>query len=145
MPEGCGVVVRTNAREQSQTALNRDLAALLRLWRRIREEATKGGSIRLLYGDQDLILKILRDYLDSSIEEVLVDDAATLEKAERYMRAFMPRTKSRLEHYTERVPLFSRFGVENQIESIYQRSVTLASGGSIVIDGTEALTAIDVN
>lgn len=145
IPDGCGVVVRTNARDQNQTALNRDLAALLRLWKRIRQEATRGSRIRLLYGDQDLILKALRDYLDSSVEEILVDDDATLEKVERYMRAFMPRAKTRLELYEERLPLFARFGLEAQIESIHQRTVPLRSGGSIVIDGTEALTAIDVN
>ena len=145
IPEGCGVVVRTNARDQTQTTLARDLAALLRLWRRIRAEATKGSSIRLLYADQDLILKALRDYLDTSVEEILVDDSAAMEKVERYMRAFMPRAKIILQLYQERLPLFARYGLETQIESIHQRSVPLSSGGSIVIDGTEALTAIDVN
>ena len=145
IPDGCGAVVRTNAREQSMTALNRDLAALLRLWERIFDEATKDEGIRLLYGDQDLILKALRDYLDSSVEEILVDDASTFEKTERYLRAFMPRAKIKLEHYRERLPLFSRFGLEQQIENIHKRTVPLPSGGSIVIDGTEALTAIDIN
>ncbi len=145
IPDGCGVVVRTNARDQSRTVLNRDLAALLRIWRRIKEEATKDDKVRLLYADQDLILRAMRDYLDSDIEEILVDDEAALVKAERYLRAFMPRTRIEIKHYTERLPLFSRFGLEAQIENIYQRSVPLPSGGSIVIEGTEALTAIDVN
>ena len=145
IPEGCGVVVRTNARDQTQTTLTRDLAALLLLWRRIRAEAIKGSGVRLLYADQDLILKALRDYLDSSVEEILVDDPSAMEKVEKYIRAFMPRAKINLELYQERLPLFAKFGLEAQIESIHQRSVPLPSGGSIVIDGTEALTAIDVN
>jgi ribonuclease E len=145
IPDGCGAVVRTNAREQSMAALNRDLAALLRLWNRIFDEATKEEGIRLLYGDQDMILKALRDYLDNSVEEILVDDVSTFEKTESYLRAFMPRAKIKLEHYRERLPLFSRFGLEQQIENIHKRTVPLPSGGSIVIDGTEALTAIDIN
>ena len=90
-------------------------------------------------------MQALRDYLDSSIEEVLVDDDEVFEKAEAYMHASMPRGKTRLVRYTERMPLFSRFAVEPQIDRIYARTVALPGGGSIVIDATEALTAIDVN
>ncbi len=88
---------------------------------------------------------MLRDSLDSSIDEVLVDDDDTFEKVGAYMQTFMPRAKTRLTRYSERMPLFSRFDLEPQIDRIYQRRVELPSGGSIVIDGTEALTAIDVN
>jgi ribonuclease E len=105
----------------------------------------QGRGTRLLYTDQDLILQALRDYLDSSIEEVLVDDDEAFQKAQGYMQAFMPRAKTRLVRYTDRLPLFSRFQLEPQIDSIYNRTVPLPSGGSLVIDATEALTAIDVN
>lgn len=146
LPEGFGVIVRTNGLEQNKTTLNRDLSALLRLWKRIKEESAKGGKgPRLLYTDQDLIVQVLRDYLDSSIEEVIVDDDTVFEKAEGYMRAFMPRSKTQLTRYKERLPLFNRYHLETQIDRIYERTVALPSGGSIVIDGTEALTAIDVN
>ena len=145
LPQGCGVIVRTNALEQTKTTLNRDLAALLRLWKRVQTAAVQGKGTRLLYTDQDLILQALRDYLDSSIEEVLIDDAEAFQKAHAYMQAFMPRAKTRLVHYAERLPLFSRYGLEAQIDRIYERRVELPSGGSIVIDATEALTAIDVN
>jgi ribonuclease E len=145
LPEGCGVIVRTNAADQPQRSLNRDLNALLRLWQKIRDEAKIGKGPRLLYSDQDLIVQALRDSVDASIEEILVDDAAALAKAEGFMRTFMPRAKSRLIHYTDRLPLFSKYELESQIEHIYLRKVDLPSGGSIVIDGTEALTAIDVN
>jgi ribonuclease E len=145
VPDGFGLIVRTNAQDQNKTTLNRDLSALLRLWKRIKEESGRGKGPRLLYSDQDLIVQALRDYLDASIEEVLVDSDEAYEKAEGYMRAFMPRAKTRLVRYSERMPLFSRYGLEPQIEQIFQRTVPLSSGGSIVIEPTEALTTIDVN
>ncbi|HEX6863221.1 MAG TPA: Rne/Rng family ribonuclease [Thermoanaerobaculia bacterium] len=145
LPEGCGIIVRTNALDQTKATLSRDLAALLRLWKRVQAAALDGKGTRLIYTDQDLILQALRDYLDSSIEEVLVDDEVAFEKARAYMQAFMPRGKTRLTWYSDRLPLFSRYGLEAQIDRIYERRVDLPSGGSIVIDGTEALTAIDVN
>jgi ribonuclease E len=145
VPEGFGFILRTNALGQTKATLSRDLAALLRLWKRVRAEDARGKGPRLLYSDQDLVVQALRDYLDSSIEEVLVDDDDVFERAEAYMHASMPRGKTRLVRYTERMPLFSRFDVEPQIDSIYARTVSLPGGGSIVIDATEALTAIDVN
>jgi ribonuclease E len=145
LPEGCGVIVRTAALEQTKATLNRDLAALLRLWKRVQNAASGGKGTHLLYTDQDLILQSLRDYLDASIEEVLIDDSEAFQKAEAYMRAFMPRSKTRLTFYSERLPLFTKYGLEVQIDRIYERRVELPSGGSIVIDATEALTAIDVN
>ncbi len=145
LPEGCGVIARTNAADQPQRSLNRDLNALLRLWKKIRAEASSGRGPRLLYSDQDLIVQALRDSLDTTIDEILVDDADAFDKAQGFMQTFMPRARARLIHYTERLPLFSRYQLEPQIEKIYLRQVELPSGGSIVIDGTEALTAIDVN
>jgi ribonuclease E len=145
LPEGCGVILRTNALDQPQKTLNRDLNALLRLWKQIRQEASAGKGPRLLYSDQDLIVQALRDSFDNSISEILVDDDEAFSKAQGYMRTFMPRSGKRLVRYTDRMPLFSRFDLEEQIDRIYQRKVELPNGGSIVIDGTEALTAIDVN
>ncbi len=145
LPEGFGVILRTNALDQPQKTLNRDLGALLRLWKKIRAEANSGKGPRLLYSDQDLIVQALRDSVDNTITEVMVDDDKAFEKAQSYMRTFMPRSGSRLIHYSERMPLFSKYDLEEQIDRIYQRKIGLPSGGSIVIDGTEALTAIDVN
>jgi ribonuclease E len=145
LPDGCGVILRTNALGQTKITLNRDLSALLRLWKRVQTAAMQGKGTRLLYTDQDLILQALRDYLDSSIEEVLVDDDEAFQKAKAYIEAFMPRSKTRLIRYAERIPLFSRYDLESQIDRIYERRVDLPSGGSIVIDATEALTAVDVN
>ena len=145
LPKGCGVVVRTNARDQTRSELDRDLRALLLLWERVKEEAQKGRGVRLLYSDQDLILRAFRDYLDTSIDEIVVDDDDVLQTAGRYLKAFLPRSEATVRRHDDRVPLFAFYGLEEQIESMYRRTVPLASGGSIVIDGTEALTAIDVN
>jgi ribonuclease E len=149
VPKGAGVIVRTNAADQSKASLARDFQALLRVWKRVEAEAKPGGrgarGIRLLYSDQDLLLRALRDLLDATVSEVLIDDDEAFAKAGDYMRAFMPRTKTKLVRYGERTPLFSRFDLEPQIDRIYERSVPLPSGGSLVIDRTEALTAVDVN
>ncbi len=145
IPEGFGFIVRTAALDQNKTALNRDLNALLRLWKRIRSEASKGRGPQLLYSDQDLIVQAVRDWLDSAIDEVLVDSEAAYEKVRAAMRAFMPRSKVKITLYQDRVPLFSRFHLQEQIEAIFTSKVELPSGGSIVVEGTEALTAIDIN
>ena len=145
VPEDYGFIVRTAAMDQTKTALNRDLNSLVRLWKRILTDHGAGSGSRLLYSDQDLVVTALRDYLDATIEELLVDDDDAFKKAESYMQAFMPRSKTELKRYRERIPLFSRFNLEPQIERIYRRSVNLPSGGSLVIDRTEALTAVDVN
>jgi len=145
LPAGSGVVVRTNARQQNRRELNKDLQALLRVWQRIQDEAMTGSGIRALYTDDDLILKVFRDYLDAAVDEILVDDDEIARKAQRYLDSFLPKGKVAVKRYEERVPMFTRFGLEEQIERIYQRRVPLSSGGSVVIEQTEALTAIDVN
>ncbi|MHB0969561.1 MAG: Rne/Rng family ribonuclease [Thermoanaerobaculia bacterium] len=145
LPAGGGFIVRTNALEQTKATMSRDFAALLRLWKRIEADGRKGDRAKLLYNDQDIIVRAMRDYLDATVEEVVIDDEAAFAKAEEYIRSFMPRGKTRLMRYADRVPLFSKFDIEPQIDRIYDRTVPLPSGGSIVIDRTEALVAIDVN
>ncbi len=145
VPEGGGVIIRTNAVEQNKTAVSRDLQALLRLWKQIQGESRKGTGPKLLQSDQDLILRALRDYLDASIAEIVIDDEAAFEKAQEYVRAFLPRSRTTLVRYSDRTPLFARYDLESQIDRIYERSVDLPGGGGIVIDRTEALVAVDVN
>ncbi len=145
LPEGMGLILRTNAFGQPKAALNRDLNALLRLWKKIEKESKSGKGPKFLYSDQDMVVQALRDHLDSSISEISVDNDEVFAKAEGYLRSFMPRAKTKLIRYRDRMPLFSLEKLEEQIDRIYQRSVDLPSGGSIVIDPTEALTAIDVN
>lgn len=145
LPDGHGVIVRTNGIDQNQATLNRDLNALLRLWRKIRSEGERGRGAKLIYSDQDLVVQALRDYLDPEISEVIVDSDSVHSKAESFMKAFMPRSKTVLTRYDDRLPLFSRYRLETQIDRIYERAAPLPSGGYLVIDQTEALTAIDVN
>jgi len=145
VPEGSGVIVRTNALGQTKSTLARDLAALLRLWKRVSVEARQGKSNKVLYSDQDLIFRALRDTLDNTITEIVVDDDEAHQRADRSLKAFVPRSAPKLVRYSERTPLFSKYDLEEQIAAIYQRRVSLPSGGSLVIDRTEALTAIDVN
>ncbi len=145
LPDGYGVIVRTNGLEQNQTTLTKDLNALLRLWRSVQSEGQNGQGPRLVYSDQDLVVQMLRDYLDVDIAQVVVDHDEVFAKVDEYMKAFMPRSKTKLIRYAERLPLFSRYRIETQIDRIYERTAPLPGGGSIVIDSTEALTAIDVN
>lgn len=140
-----GVIVRTNAADQTKADLKADLQALKRLWKAVTDDAAQGRGAKILYDDQDLLLHSLRDNLDNQIDEVLIDDEQLLAKAEKYVHAVMPRAKVALKLYAEPMPLFSRFNVEPQIASIYSRTVGLPGGGAIVIDHAEALTAIDVN
>ncbi|MFH1129862.1 MAG: Rne/Rng family ribonuclease [Pseudomonadota bacterium] len=145
LPAGFGFIVRTNAMDQTQLMLKRDLATLVQLWKRIWSDYSKSKGPILLYNDQDLIVQALRDYIDPNIREVLVDDEEAFKKAKDYKRSCMARSKVKINRYDSRIPLFSKFDLELQIDAIYQRKVPLPGGGSIVIDVTEALTAIDVN
>jgi ribonuclease E len=145
VPEGAGFIVRTNALQQNKATLNRDFTTLLRLWDEIQGEARQGKGPKLLYNDQDIILRSLRDFLGADVREVIVDDERAYQKVRRYIRIFTPRGRVKVTRYNEKTPLFSRFDVESQIERIHERTVTLPGGGSIVFDRTEALIAIDVN
>ncbi len=145
LPEGFGVIVRTAGLGQTKAELQRDLRYLLRLWQSI-QRASQGAEFPgLVYREADLVIRTIRDHLSADIGEVWIDNKATYEKALAFVRDVMPTRAKTLRLYTGDRPLFNKFNLEAQIESIYQRRVTLPSGGEIVIDGTEALTAIDVN
>ena len=145
LPEGYGCIVRTNAMDQSRAILLRDAKALVQLWHKIEAEAARGNGPQLLYNDQDIVVSVMRDYFDSSINEVLIDDKSCYERAMTYVKATIASGKEKIKLYEDKMPIFSRYGIEKQIEQIYARQVSLPSGGYIVIDPTEALTAIDVN
>ncbi|MHB8836220.1 MAG: Rne/Rng family ribonuclease [Candidatus Methylomirabilia bacterium] len=145
LDESEGVIVRTNAAEQTKADLKADLQILQRLWKAAVEDTAQGRGAKIIYDDQDLLIHSLRDNLDTQIAEVLIDDEQLHAKAEKYVQAVMPRAKVALKLYAEPAPLFSRYNVESQIASIYSRTVGLPGGGAIVIDHAEALTAIDVN
>ena len=145
LPDGYGCIVRTNAMDQSRAVLLRDAKVLVQLWRKIESEFAKGTAPQLLYNDQDIVVQAMRDYFDSSIHEVLIDDKSCYERAKAYIRATVESGENKIKYYDDKMPIFTRYGIERQIEQIYARTVALPSGGFIVIDPTEALTAIDVN
>ncbi|MCK6555268.1 Rne/Rng family ribonuclease [Candidatus Binatia bacterium] len=145
-PEGFGIIVRTVAGfDQGVRELQRDLSYLLRLWESIRQAAQTKRAPALVYREHDLVLRNIRDYFTPDIDEIYVDNEEVFLRAQQFLRDVMPDKEQVLRLYQGDQPIFSHFNVESQIESIYKRRVPLKSGGSIVIDGTEALTAIDVN
>lgn len=146
IPDGIGWIVRTASNDITENALTRDVDYLLRLWDDTRKKAQEIDGVGMVYQDHDAVLRFLREHFDPSIEEILVDDLDALEQVKGFIEllpAAQQNVRVRL-HKGSR-PIFNQFSVEDQIESIYQPKVNLPSGGSIVIDPTEALVAIDVN
>jgi len=145
IPESMGLIVRTAGVGRSAEELQWDLDYLLHLWGAIElaAEAKKGPF--LIFQDSNLTVRALRDYMRSDIGEVLIDDPAVYRQAHDFMQQVMPHNVGKVKLYQDEVPLFSRYQIENQIESAFNREVILPSGGTITIDHTEALTAIDVN
>ena len=146
VPEGMGAIIRTAGVGRAVEELQWDLDNLKAQWDAIAQAAGSRGAPFLVYQEGDAVTRSLRDYLGDDIGEVLVDDTAAFEKAQEYMQRFMPADAQRkLKTYTDDIPLFTRYQIENQIESAYAHKVQLPSGGSLVIDYTEALVSIDIN
>ena len=145
-PQGFGIIVRTAAGfDEGSRELHRDLSYLLRLWETIKHAAAAKRAPALIYREHDLVLRNIRDYFTPDIDEIYIDNEEVCQRAREFLHDVMPGKEHVLHLYQGDQPIFSHFNVETQIESIYKRRVPLPSGGSIVIDGTEALTAIDVN
>jgi ribonuclease E len=144
-PEGFGLIVRTAGVGRTKAELQRDMRYLLRLWESIQRASKDTEFPGLVYQERDLVIRTIRDYFTPDIEEVWVDSEETYERALAFVRDVMPSRAKTLKLYTGDRPLFNKFNLEDQIESIYRRRVSLPSGGEIVVDGTEAMTAIDVN
>jgi len=146
IPEGIGYIIRTASKDITKTALNKDLRYLLRLWGETKKRGQAAIPPALIYKDQDIIAKVLRDYYSTDIQEILVDTKETQKQVIDFLKLLpskQRKTTVRL-HQGSR-PIFNQYGVEDQIEQIYQPVVKLPAGGSIVINPTEALVAIDVN
>src|SRR5919106_742384 len=146
LPEGMSVIARTAAIGRSLEELNWDLSYLLQLWRAV-ESAAQDQSKKcfLIYLESSLVIRAIRDYFQPDIGELLIDTEEIYEQAKSFMQTVMPGNVGKVKLYRDDIPLFSRFQIEHQIESAYSRQVALPAGGAIVIDHTEALTAIDVN
>ncbi|WP_186308941.1 Rne/Rng family ribonuclease [Stenotrophomonas rhizophila] len=145
IPDDMGVIIRTAGVGRDAEELQWDLDYLLQVWKSIAEAALTKPAPFLIYQESRLIVRALRDYLRADVGEILVDTQELYDTAREFMQQVMPQTLRKLKHYTDDIPLFNRFQIESQIEGAYERNVRLPSGGSIVVDQTEALTAIDVN
>ena len=144
-PPDMGLIVRTAGVGRQAEELQWDLDYLLQLWDSISRAAEERPAPFLIYQESNVIIRALRDHLRSDIGEILVDDEEVHKRAQEFMTQVMPHNLKKLKYYGDPVPLFSRYQIESQIESAFQREVTLPSGGAIVIDHTEALLSIDIN
>jgi len=145
LPTQHSLIARTAGIGKSREELQWDLDFLLQLWNAIDVATNSVDTPHLMYQESNLIVRAIRDYLRRDIQEILVDQKEIFDRAERFMNQVMPHNVTRLKHYQDSIPLFSRFQIEHQIEDAYSRSVRLASGGAVVIDHTEALVTVDVN
>ena len=146
LPDGMGLIVRTAGVGKSAEALQWDLGFRLKHWEAIKKAAESRPAPFLIHQESNVIVRAFRDYLRQDIGEILIDNPKVLELARQHIAALgRPDFTSKIKLYTGEIPLFSHYQIESQIESAFQREVRLPSGGSIVIDSTEALTAIDIN
>ena len=145
VPQDMGLILRTAGEGISLEDLNWDLKYLLNLWEAIQEAFQLRKAPYLIFKENDLISRSLRDFLKDDITEVLIDTDEAYEKAYDFSSTLMPDFEDRIKKYDESIPLFTRYQIESQIETAYQREVSLPNGGAIVIDQTEALVSIDIN
>ncbi len=145
IPDDMGIIIRTAGVGRDAEELQWDLDYLLQVWRSITDAALAKPAPFLIYQESRLIVRALRDYLRADIGEILIDSEPMFQEARDFVEQVMPHTLRKLKLYKDNIPLFNRYQIESQIENAYERQVRLPSGGSIVIDQTEALTAIDVN
>ncbi len=145
VPQGMSVILRTAGIDRSAEELEWDLENLLAVWEAIKKVVVGRPSPFLIYRESNAIVRALRDYLTNDIGEILIDNEETYNEAREFVEQIMPHNLKKLKLYSDTVPLFTRYQIESQIESAFAHAVTLPSGGSIVIDHTEALVSIDIN
>mgnify|MGYP001054400398 CR=1 FL=1 len=144
-PNGSSVIVRTAGVGRSLIELQWDLNYLVGIWDSIKKLALDSKAPALIFKENSLIARSMRDHLEDDIGEIIIDDEDTYENSKKYIKQVSPKNLKKLKHYSEATPLFTRFQIENQIESAYSNQVRLPSGGTVVIDYTEALISIDIN
>jgi ribonuclease E len=145
LPKTMGCIVRTAGLSRTKTEIKRDFDYLARLWDQIRETTLQSSAPALVYGDSDLIKRAIRDIYNRDIDEVIVEGAEGFAQARAFMKMLMPSHAKKVLAYNDAVPLFQRFGVEDQLAAMYHPLVQLKSGGYLVINPTEALVSIDIN
>ena len=144
-PDGSSVIVRTAGVGRPLIELQWDLNYLVGIWDSIKKLALDAKAPALIFKENSLIARSMRDHLEDDIGEIIIDDEDTYENSKKYIKQVSPKNLKKLKHYSEATPLFTRFQIENQIESAYSNQVRLPSGGTVVIDYTEALISIDIN
>ena len=144
-PAGVGVIARTASTGRTKRDIVRNFNYLTRLWEDIRQRGVDSQAPSVIYQDTDLPLRVLRDFFTSDLGEILVDDPEVFKRIKKFVNLYDPRGKTPVKLHSDSKPIFSRYQIEEQIESIYKNRVTLPAGGGIVIDTTEALVAVDVN
>lgn len=145
LPKSMGCIVRTAGLQRTKTEIKRDFDYLARLWDEIRENTLKSSAPALIHSDSDLIKRAIRDIYNRDIDEVVVEGEAGYRAARDFMKLLMPSHAKRVKAYSDPVPLFQRYGAEDQLTAMYDPVVQLKSGGYIVINPTEALVSIDIN
>ena len=145
LPEGFGFIVRTAGFKASKAELKRDVAYLNRLWEQIDRRKSNTGAPCLLYAESDVLIRTIRDVVDSTVTRILIDDPSAFERATGFLKVAAPRSAPDVRYYDQSMPIFSAYDVERQIDQIHEETVPLKSGGALVIQQTEALVAIDVN
>lgn len=145
VPEGFGIIIRTVGAGATKALLVKDLKYLLRLWKNIKSQVMKEATPSLLYKERNLVVRSIRDYFTPDVDEILIDDVSIHREARDFVKIVSPKHTKIVKLFVEDVPLFSKYGIESQITSIFESRVDLKSGGSIVIEQTEALVSIDVN
>ena len=145
IPETMGLIIRTAGSDKNVEELQWDLNYLLQLWEAIDRSSSEQTVPFLIFQESNVIIRALRDHLRGDIDEILIDQEAAFKLVQNFLKQVMPHNLHKAKLYQDSVPLFSRYQIETQIEMAYKREVTLPSGGSIVIDHTEALTSIDIN
>ncbi len=145
LPEGVGLIVRTASEGVPKREIQKDLRYLLRLWRALRKKVRTARAPCLIYQDRDLVTRFLRDHLTGEVKEIVADDQGVYEEIRSFLKIIAPRQVATVRLYQGADPIFTRFGVEEQIDQIYRPRVELPSGGYVIIEPTEALVSIDVN
>jgi ribonuclease E len=145
MPAGIGMIIRTAGLDRSLSELSRDLSLQLKLWESILVANQTASAPSLLYKDNDLATRVIRDYFTPDVREIIIDDPETFRQVKEFVGQVMPRYRSRVRLYEELEPIFTNFGIDQQVQDTLHREVKLKSGGAIVIEQLEALVAIDVN
>src|SRR5690606_12985980 len=145
LPRSMGLIVRTAGLQRNKTEIKRDFDYLARLWDEIREKTLGSSAPAMIHSDSDLVKRAIRDIYNRDIEEVVVEGGEGYKAAREFMKLLMPSHARRVKQYADPVPLFQRYGAEDQLSAMYDPAVQLKSGGYLVINPTEALVSIDIN